>query len=146
SLGALIIALALLVDDAMTTTDATLTRLAAGDSKQEASAFAFRTYAFPMLAGTLVTIAGFVPVGFAASSAGEYTFSLVAVVWFALLVSPGAAVICAPLLCSAILRPPKPAADGKPSKVLDSYRGFLTRAVMARVVTIIATLAMFVAA
>ena len=76
SLGALIIALALLVDDAMTTTDAILNRLAAGDDKVQAASFAFRTYAFPMLAGTLVTIAGFVPVGFAASSAGEYTFSL----------------------------------------------------------------------
>ncbi len=68
SLGALIIALALLVDDAMTTTDATLTRLAKGDDKVQAATFAFRTYAFSMLAGTLVTIAGFVPVGFAASS------------------------------------------------------------------------------
>ena len=80
SLGALIIALALLVDDAMTTTDAMLTRLAQGDDKVQAATFAFRTYAFAMLAGTLVTIAGFVPVGFAASSAGEYTFSLFAVV------------------------------------------------------------------
>jgi hypothetical protein len=79
SLGALIIALALLVDDAMTTTDAMLTRLAQGDDKVQAATFAFRTYAFAMLAGTLVTIAGFVPVGFAASSAGEYTFSLFAV-------------------------------------------------------------------
>src|SRR5262245_32605596 len=79
SLGALIIALALLVDDAMTTTDAMLTRLAQGDDKVAAASFAFRTYAFAMLAGTLVTIAGFVPVGFAASSAGEYTFSLFAV-------------------------------------------------------------------
>ena len=70
SLGALIIALALLVDDAMTTTDATLNRLAQGDDKMDAATFAFRTYAFSMLAGTLVTIAGFVPVGFAASSAG----------------------------------------------------------------------------
>src|SRR4029079_11363479 len=76
SLGALIIALALMVDDAMTTTDAMLTRLAAGDDKVDAATFAFRTYAFAMLAGTLVTIAGFVPVGFAASGAGEYTFSL----------------------------------------------------------------------
>lgn len=65
SLGALIIALALLIDDAMTTTDAMLTRLAAGDAKEEAAKFAFRHYAFAMLAGTLVTIAGFVPVGFA---------------------------------------------------------------------------------
>ena len=61
SLGALIIALALLVDDAMTTTDAMLTRLAQGDSKVQAATFAFRTYAFAMLAGTLVTIAGLRP-------------------------------------------------------------------------------------
>ena len=145
SLGALIIALALLVDDAMTMTDATLTRLAAGDSKEEASAFAFRTYAFPMLAGTLVTIAGFVPVGFAASSAGEYTFSLFAVVTIALLVSWVVAVIFAPLLCAAILKAPDPSAAGKPSKVLETYRGFLSRAVKAKGLTIAATIGVFVA-
>ena len=98
SLGALIIALALMVDDAMTTTDATLTRLAAGDDKPTASMYAFRTYAVAMLAGTLVTIAGFVPIGFAPSSAGEYCFTLFAVVTIALLVSWLVAVIFAPLL------------------------------------------------
>ena len=107
SLGALIIALALLVDDAMTTTDATLNRLSQGDSKVEAASFAFRTYALAMLAGTLVTIAGFVPVGFAASSAGEYTFSLFAVVSIALIVSWFVAVVFAPLLGVVILKPPK---------------------------------------
>jgi monovalent cation/proton antiporter MnhG/PhaG subunit len=107
SLGALIIALALLVDDAMTTTDAMVSRLAQGDDKVQAATFAFRTYAFAMLAGTLVTIAGFVPVGFAASSAGEYTFSLFAVVAITLIVSWFVAVIFAPLLGVAILRPPK---------------------------------------
>ena len=107
SLGALIIALALLVDDAMTTTDAMLTRLAAGDDKVQAATFAFRTYAFAMLAGTFVTIAGFVPVGFAASSAGEYTFSLFAVVGIALIVSWFVAVVFAPLLGVAILKAPK---------------------------------------
>lgn len=145
SLGALIIALALLVDDAMTMTDATLTRLAAGDSKEEASAFAFRTYAFPMLAGTLVTIAGFVPVGFAASSAGEYTFSLFAVVTIALLVSWVVAVLFAPLLCAAILKAPDPSAATKPSKVLETYRTFLSRAVKAKGLTIAATIGVFVA-
>ena len=80
SLGALIIALALMVDDAMTTTDATINRLAIGESKELAATYAFKTYAFAMLAGTLVTMAGFVPIGFAQSSAGEYTFSLFAVV------------------------------------------------------------------
>ena len=103
SLGALIIALALLVDDAMTTTDATLNRLGQGDDKVQAATFAFRTYAMAMLAGTLVTIAGFVPVGFAASSAGEYTFSLFAVVSIALIVSWFVAVIFAPLLGVVIL-------------------------------------------
>ena len=107
SLGALIIALALLVDDAMTTTDAMLTRLAQGDDKVQAATFAFRTYAFAMLAGTLVTIAGFVPVGFAASSAGEYTFSLFAVVAIALIVSWFVAVIFAPLLGVADPEPPE---------------------------------------
>ena len=72
SLGALIIALALLVDDAMTTTDATLSGLSQGDSIVDAATFAFRTYAVAMLAGTLITIAGLVAVGFAASSAGKY--------------------------------------------------------------------------
>lgn len=145
SLGALIIALALLVDDAMTMTDATLTRLAQGDSKQEASTFAFRTYAFPMLAGTLVTIAGFVPVGFAASSAGEYTFSLFAVVSIALVVSWFVAVIFAPLLCAVVLKPPAPSAAGASSKVLATYRGFLSRAVRAKGLTIAATLGVFAA-
>ncbi len=145
SLGALIIALALLVDDAMTTTDATLNRLAQGDDKLDAATFAFRTYAFSMLAGTLVTIAGFVPVGFAASSAGEYTFSLFAVVSIALIVSWFVAVVFAPLLAVAILKPPpassKPAA---PSKILQAYRQFLRLAVKAKWVTIALTLALFV--
>ena len=117
SLGALIIALALLVDDAMTTTDAMLNRLAQGDDKVQAATFAFRTYAFAMLAGTLVTIAGFVPVGFAASSAGEYTFSLFAVVGIALIVSWFVAVVFAPLLGVAILKPPRTAQSAEPGRV-----------------------------
>ena len=124
SLGALIIALALLVDDAMTTTDATLSRLAQGDNIVDAATFAFRTYAVAMLAGTLVTIAGFVPVGFAASSAGEYTFSLFAVVAIALIVSWFVAVIFAPLLGVLILSPPK-STETKEGFLLRLYRGLL---------------------
>ena len=70
SLGALIIALALLVDDAMTAIDAMIRRLAAGDTKQQAATYAYTTLAAPMMTGSLVTIAGFLPIGFAASSAG----------------------------------------------------------------------------
>ncbi len=146
SLGALIIALALLVDDAMTTTDATLTRLAAGDDKLQAASFAFRTYAFAMLAGTLVTIAGFVPVGFAASSAGEYTFSLFAVVGIALIVSWFVAVVFAPLLGAAILRAPANTAQAAaPGRIFRIFRGFLTAAMRAKWVTIAITLAAFAA-
>jgi multidrug efflux pump subunit AcrB len=145
SLGALIIALALLVDDAMTTTDATLTRLAAGDSKIEAATFAYRTYAFAMLAGTLVTIAGFVPVGFAASSAGEYTFSLFAVVAIALIVSWFIAVVFAPVLAAAILSPPAAGQASEPGRVFRWYRQFLTFALHARWLTIAVSLALFVA-
>ena len=135
SLGALIIALALMVDDAMTTTDAMLTRLAAGDDKVEAATFAFRTYAFAMLAGTLVTIAGFVPVGFAASGAGEYTFSLFAVVAIALIASWFVAVLFAPLLGVAILKPPKAATSSEPGWVFRTYRSFLTWALRAKWLT-----------
>ena len=144
SLGALIIALALMVDDAMTTTDAMLTRLAQGDSKEQAATFAFRTYAFAMLAGTLVTIAGFVPVGFAASSAGEYTFSLFAVVAIALVVSWFVAVMFAPLLGIVILTPPKPGKSSEPGFVFRTYKAFLTGAIRVRWLTIALTIGMFV--
>src|SRR5215510_9518016 len=145
SLGALIIALALMVDDAMTTTDAMLTRLAQGDDKVQAATFAFRTYAFAMLAGTLVTIAGFVPVGFAASGAGEYTFSLFAVVTIALIVSWFVAVIFAPLLGVAILAPPEETKASEPDRLLRLYRSFLATAMSQKWVTIPLTLALFVA-
>ena len=103
SLGALIIALGLLVDDAMTTVDVMTSRLAAGDSKEEAATFAYRTLALPMLTGSFVTAAGFIPIGFARSSAGEYTFSIFAVVAYALLLSWFVAVLFAPLLGVVIL-------------------------------------------
>ena len=70
SLGALIIALGLLVDDAMITVETMITRLEQGDT-EHAATYAYTSTAFPMLTGTLVTVAGFVPIGFARSSAGS---------------------------------------------------------------------------
>ena len=107
SLGALIISLSLLVDSAMTAIDVMTTRLAQGDSKEEAASFAYKTLALPMLTGTFVTIAGFVPIGFARSAAGEYTFSIFAVVTIALIVSWFVAVLFAPLLGVWILKKPE---------------------------------------
>jgi multidrug efflux pump subunit AcrB len=146
SLGALIIALTLLVDDAMTTVDAMIRRLAAGDTKDEAATFAYRTLAAPMLIGTFVTIASFVPIGFAKSSAGEYTFSIFAVVAISLIVSWLVAVIFAPLIGKAILKAPKADAEAKPSKLVNAYTSFLQGAMRAKWLTIGATLGAFVVA
>ena len=147
SLGALIIALALLVDDAMTTVDAMIRRLGMGDTMDKAATFAYRTLAAPMLAGTLVTIAGFVPVGFAASSAGEYTFSIFAVVGIALIVSWFVAVIFAPLVGMAVLKPPAQASTTEePGRMMRLYRSLLVGAMRAKWLTIVLTLAAFAGA
>lgn len=147
SLGALIIALTLLVDDAMTTVDAMIRRLGAGDSKAASATFAYRALAAPMLTGTLVTIAGFVPIGFAASSAGEYTFSIFAVVGIALIISWFVAVLFAPLIGMAILKPSQPSLEPeKPGALLRGYRGFLTTAMRRKWLTIGLTIAMFILA
>jgi hypothetical protein len=87
SLGALIIALGLLVDDAMTTIDVMTSRLAAGDSKEQAATYAYRSGAVAMLTGSFITAAGFVPISFAKSSAGEYAFSIFVVVGISLIMS-----------------------------------------------------------
>jgi multidrug efflux pump subunit AcrB len=103
SLGALIIALGLLVDDAMIAVEMMIKKMEEGYSKIKAATFAYSSTAFPMLTGTLVTIAGFVPVGFAQSAAGEYVFSLFAVVGIALIVSWIVAVLFTPLTGVALL-------------------------------------------
>jgi multidrug efflux pump subunit AcrB len=147
SLGALIIALGMLVDDAMTTVDAMLRRLGAGDSPDQAATFAYRTLAAPMLIGTLVSIASFVPIGFAKSNAGEYTFSIFSVVAISLLVSWLVAVIFAPLIGKALLKPPKKQeTEPKPGKLVLAYTALLRGAIRMRWVTIGVTLAAFVAA
>jgi multidrug efflux pump subunit AcrB len=147
SLGALIIALGMLVDDAMTTVDAMLRRLGAGDSPDQAATFAYRTLAAPMLIGTLVSIASFVPIGFAKSNAGEYTFSIFSVVAISLIVSWLVAVIFAPLIGKGLLKPPKKhEAEPKPGKLVLAYTALLQGAIRMKWVTIGVTLAAFVAA
>ena len=107
SLGALIIALGLLVDDAMITVETMVTRLEHGDDKEHAAILPIPRPRFRCSPGTLVTVAGFVPIGFARSAAGEYTFSIFAVVAIALLASWVVAVLFAPLLGVWILKKPK---------------------------------------
>jgi multidrug efflux pump len=103
SLGALIISLGLLVDDAMIAVEMMITKMEEGYDRIKAATFAYTSTAFPMLTGTLVTIAGFVPVGFAQSGAGEYCFSLFGVVGVSLIVSWFVAVLFTPLTGVMIL-------------------------------------------
>lgn len=104
SLGALVIALGLLVDDAMIAVEMMIRKLEEGFDRFKAATFAYTSTAFPMLTGTLVTVAGFLPVGFAKSGAGEYCFTLFAVVAIALLVSWIVAIIFIPYLGNLILK------------------------------------------
>ncbi|TIP80412.1 MAG: efflux RND transporter permease subunit, partial [Mesorhizobium sp.] len=98
SLGALIIALGLLVDDAMIAVEMMVARLEVGDSLRKAATHVYTSTAFPMLTGTLVTVASFIPVGFNSSSAGEFIFSLFVVIAVSLIVSWVVAVLFTPLL------------------------------------------------
>src|SRR6185312_3985769 len=140
------IALGLLVDDAMITVETMITRLEHGDDREHAATYAYTSTAFPMLTGTLVTVAGFVPIGFARSSAGEYTFSIFAVVAIALIASWIVAVVFSPLLGVAILKKPKHAHKAEPGPILRAFRGFLVVAMRARWLTILVTLVLFGAA
>nr|WP_272951309.1 efflux RND transporter permease subunit [Agrobacterium vitis] len=98
SLGALIIALGLLVDDAMIAVEMMVARLEVGDSLRKAATHVYTSTAFPMLTGTLVTVASFIPVGLNNSNAGEFTFSLFVVIAVSLVVSWVVAVLFTPLL------------------------------------------------
>ena len=140
SLGALIIALGLLVDDAMITVESMVTHLEKGEEKERAATFAYTSTAFPMLTGTLVTIAGFVPIGFARSAAGEYTFSIFAVVAIALIISWVVAVLFAPLLGVWVLKRPRAVHSGEPGPIMRLFRCFLALAMRGRWVTILITL------
>lgn len=108
SLGALILALGLLVDDAIIAVEMMARRMEQGHPRVDAASFAYRTTAFPMLSGTLVTAAGFIPIAIAQSSTGEYTRSIFQVTVIALLISWFAAVIFIPYLGYKMLPDPKP--------------------------------------
>jgi multidrug efflux pump len=103
SLGALIIALGLLVDDAMIAVEMMVARLEIGDSLEKAATYVYTSTAFPMLTGTLVTVAGFIPIGLNSSAAGEFTFTLFVVIAVSLVTSWIVAVLFTPLLGVTIL-------------------------------------------
>ena len=141
SLGALIIALGLLVDDAMITVEMMVARLEHGDTRVQAATFAYTSTAFPMLTGTLATVAGFLPIGFNGSAAGEYTYSLFVVIAVSLLVSWVVAVLFAPLVGVKLLPKALKHHAGGPGRAMRAFRAFLLAAMRWRWVTVGLTLA-----
>src|SRR5215217_7240011 len=151
TLGALIIALGLLVDDAIIAVEMMVVKVEQGWDRTRAAAFAWTSTAFPMLTGTLVTAAGFLPIGFANSSVGEYAGGIFWVVAIALVASWFVAVIFTPYLGVKLL--PKDLARGGhanphamyETRTYDALRRVVAFCVRRRGLTVLATVAIFVA-
>ena len=123
SLGSLIIALGLLVDDAIIAVEMMVRKLEEGYDKMRAATFAYDVTAMPMLTGTLITAAGFLPIGLARSTTGEYTFAIFAVTAAALVVSWLVSVVFVPYLGARLLRVRSNVggqADGGPHELYDT--------------------------
>jgi len=146
SLGALIIALGLLVDDAMIAVEMMVSRLEAGDTLRKAAVAVYTSTAFPMLTGTIVTVAGFIPIGLNNSQAGEFTFTLFMVLAISLLVSWIVAVLFTPLIGVTILpKQVKHKAHGK-GRLMTAFSALIEAAMRMRWVTIGLTVVLFAAA
>ncbi len=143
SLGALIIALGLLVDDAMIAVEMMVARLEHGDPINKAATYVYSHTAFPVLTGTLVTIAGFIPIGLNNSQAGEYTFTLFVVIAVSLLVSWIVAVLFAPLLGVTFLPKKMKAHEEKHSRLFQIFSQVLLASMRHKWITIITTIALF---
>ncbi|MCC6707726.1 MAG: efflux RND transporter permease subunit [Gammaproteobacteria bacterium] len=153
SLGALVIALGLLVDDAIIAVEMMAVKLEEGFDRVQAASFAYSTTAFPMLSGTLITAAGFLPIATAKSSTGEYTVAIFQVTVIALLLSWAAAVLFVPLL-GYVLLPEKGLSDNGVAhdehavyhtRFYNRVRAVVQFCVRHRWLTIMATVAIFAA-
>lgn len=143
SLGALIIALGLLVDDAMIAVEMMVARLEIGDTLTKAATYVYTSTAFPMLTGTLVTVASFIPVGLNSSAAGEFTFTLFVVIAVSLLVSWVVAVLFVPLLGVTLLPETMKQHHGEPGRFGRLFGRLLRLCVRWKWLTIVATVLAF---
>ncbi len=152
SLGALIIALGLLVDDAIIAVEMMVRKMEEGYDKARAATFAYELTAMPMLTGTLITAAGFLPIGLAQSVTGEYTYAIFAVTTAALLISWGVSVYFVPYLGTLLLKvKPLPRGEGgsaQPHELFDTpfyqrFRALVNWCVEHRWITIGATVMSF---
>ena len=148
SLGSLIIALGLLVDDAIIAVEMMVRKMEEGYDKVRAATFAYDVTAKPMLTGTLITAAGFLPIGIAKSVTGEYTFAIFAVTVISLVLSWIVSVYFVPYLGTLLLKVKPHAPDAPPPEVFDTpfyhrFRHMVDWCVAHRWITIGATIGIF---
>jgi len=148
SLGSLIIALGLLVDDAIIAVEMMVRKLEEGHDKKRAATFAYEITSMPMLTGTLITAAGFLPIGLARSAVGEYTFAIFAVTSAALLISWVVSVYFVPYLGAVLLRTRARAGSSDVHELFDTpfytrFRALVDWCVQHRWITIGLTVATF---
>jgi len=151
SLGALIIALGLLVDDAIITIEMMSVKMEQGWTRFNAACYAYTATAYPRLTGALVTCAGFIPVGFAKGSAAEYCGSIFTVVAMALLLSWVAAGTVTPLLGYLFIKVEPAGAEGEEHNVYDTkfyqiFKGMLLWCLIHKKQVLLGTVACFVGA
>ncbi len=149
SLGSLIIALGLMVDDAIIAVEMMVRKLEEGFDRVRAATFAFEATAMPMLTGTLITAVGFLPIGMAQSTVGEYTFAIFAVTAAALLISWFVSVYFVPYLGVLLLKTPAAAVHSEPHELFDTpfyghFRALVNACVRHRWLTIGLTVATLV--
>ncbi len=145
SLGSLIIALGLLVDDAIIAVEMMVRKLEEGYDKVRAATFAYDATAKPMLTGTLITAVGFLPIGMAQSTVGEYTFAIFAVTAAALLISWVVSVYFVPFLGVWLLKAKPHASGDQPHELFDTpfygrFRATVNWCVKHRWITIALTI------
>ncbi len=148
SLGSLIIALGLLVDDAIIAVEMMVRKMEEGYDKVRSATFAYELTAMPMLTGTLITAVGFLPIGIAKSVTGEYTFAIFAVTVIALLISWVVSVYFVPYIGNAVLKVKPHDPNAPPHELFDSpfysrFRKLVNACVTHRWITIGATIALF---
>jgi multidrug efflux pump subunit AcrB len=149
SLGSLIIALGLLVDDAIIAVEMMVRKLEEGHDRLYAATYAYDATSMPMLTGTLITAVGFLPIGMAQSTVGEYTFAIFAVTSAALLISWVVSVYFVPYLGARLLRVRPHADAGQPHELFDTpfytrFRALVGWCVDHRWITIALTIGVFV--
>src|SRR3990167_7180819 len=147
SLGSLIIALGLLVDDAIIAVEMMVRKMEEGYDKQRAATFAYEVTSMPMLTGTLITAAGFLPIGIAQSVTGEYTFAIFAVTSAALVISWFVSVYFVPYLGAWLLHT-RPKVEGEAHELFDTpfynrFRRLVNACVRHRWITLALTVALF---